>query len=74
MIKNKSREMEGQYYMAKVLIDHRDKREADGLVTEFLVNLTLNEQREFLAFMEGFQFAKGLESEKEKTVSTIQTA
>lgn len=58
--------------MTEVLIDYKDKNEADGFVTEFLDSLTLNEQKEFLAFMKGFQFAKGIEKEK-KTVALYAT-
>lgn len=46
--------------MAEIMFDCRDKPEADGLVTEFLEGLTVSEQKEFLAFIQGFRFAKGL--------------
>lgn len=46
--------------MAEILFDCKDKPEADGLVTEFLEDLTVSEQKEFLAFIQGVRFAKGL--------------
>ena len=53
--------------MAEVLFDYKEKPEADGLVTKFLDELTVAEQEQFLAFMQGFQFAK-----KSETVQTAQ--
>lgn len=47
--------------MAEALFDRKDKPEADGLVEQFLVDLTIDEQRELLAFMQGFKLAKGLD-------------
>lgn len=52
--------------MAEVLFDCKEKPEADGLVTQFLSELTVEEQEQFLAFMQGVQFAKKSE--------TVQTA
>lgn len=46
--------------MSKALFDRKDKSEADGLVEQFLIDLTTDEQRELLAFMQGFKLAKGL--------------
>lgn len=46
--------------MAEILFDCKDKPEADDLVTEFLEDLTVSEQKEFLAFIQGFRLAKGL--------------
>lgn len=46
--------------MAEVLFDDKDKSEADRFVTQFLVGLSVDEQKEFLAFMQGFRFAKGM--------------
>jgi hypothetical protein len=57
--------------MAEVLFDDKDKSEADRLVTQFLVDLSVDEQREFLAFMQGFRFAKGLGEEKSNVLMRI---
>lgn len=56
--------------MAEVLFNCKDKPEADGLVTQFLDDLTVDEQKEFLAFMQGFRLAKGLEKGKPVVVQT----
>lgn len=58
--------LKGGCTMAEVLFDYKEKPEADGLVTKFLDELTVAEQEQFLAFMQGFQFAKKSE--------TVQTA
>ena len=50
--------------MAEALFNRKDKPEADGLVEQFLVGLTIDEQRELLAFMQGFKIAKGLDRGK----------
>lgn len=56
--------------MMEVLFDCKDKSEADGLVTQFLDDLTVSEQKEFLAFMQGFRLAQGLEEGRPAAIQT----
>ncbi len=57
--------------MAEALFDRKDKPEADGFVEQFLVDLSTDEKKELLAFMQGFKLAKGLDMGKVPEAASI---